>query len=170
MKSDKYYIFLDIDGVLATSNQYFTNPKKWHEEYACYRFDKKCVDVFNYIIDNMILTFEPVIILSSDWQDKYSLEVINRIFEWNEVNTKVTDFTGMAWGIKFFDSNTELEECRAYDITKYVEDHKIENWIAIDDLDLSPWIDEDHFVRTPRTNEGIKQSGKKDKILSIMLN
>ena len=160
------HIFLDIDGVLATSNQYYTNPKKWHAEYTCYRFDKKCVDVFNSILDKIN---DYVIILSSDWQDKYSLEAMNRIFEWNEVNAKITDFTGMAWGIKFFRAS-ELEECRAYDINKYVDDHKIKNWLAIDDLDLSPWIDEDHFIRTPRANEGIKQSGKKDKILSILLN
>ena len=168
--NSKIYIFLDIDGVLATSNQYYTNPKKWHAEYTCYRFDKKCVDVFNSILDNLVLTFEPIIILSSDWQNNYSLEVMNRIFEWNEVNTKISDFTGQTWGIVFFDSNTELEECRAYDINKYVEHYQVENWIAIDDLDLSPWIDENHFIRTPRANEGIKQSGKKDKILSILLN
>ena len=164
--NSKLHIFLDIDGVLATSNQYYTNPKKWHAEYTCYRFDKKCVDVFNSILDNLN---DFVIILSSDWQDKYSLEAMNQIFEWNEVNAKITEFTGMAWGVKFF-SVSELEECRAYDINKYVEDHEIENWLAIDDLDLSPWIDETHFVRTPRANEGIKQSSKKDKILSILLN
>ena len=165
--NSKFHIFLDIDGVLATSNQYYTNPKKWHAEYTCYRFDKKCVDVFNAILNNIN---DYVIILSSDWQDKYSLQGMNRIFEWNGVNAFITDFTGMAWGTKFTNVMTELEECRAYDITKYVEDHEIERWLAIDDLDLSPWIDEDHFVRTPRANEGIKQSGKKDKILSILLN
>ena len=164
--NSKLHIFLDIDGVLATSNQYYTNPKKWHAEHTCYRFDKKCVNVFNSILDNLN---DYVIILSSDWQDKFSLEAMNQIFEWNEVNAVITAFTGMAWGTEFF-SVDELEECRAYDITKYVEDHKIENWLAIDDLDLSPWIDDKHFIRTPRANEGIKQSGKKDKILSILLN
>ena len=168
MKTDiRPHIFLDIDGVLATSHQFHINPKKWDDFYHRYRFDYKCVKVFNSILANVP---EFVIILSSDWQDKYTLEVMNRIFEINEINAVITDYTGMAWGIKFFNSNTELEECRAYDINKYVEDHEIENWVAIDDLDLSPWIDENHFVRTPRANEGIKQSGVKDKILSILLN
>ena len=44
-------IFLDIDGVLATTHQYYTNRKKWHEMYDCYRFDEKCVKVFNDIIE-----------------------------------------------------------------------------------------------------------------------
>jgi len=167
--NSKLHIFLDIDGVLATSAQYYTNPKKWHAEYTCYRFDYKCVKVFNSILEKVREKFEIIIILSSDWQDKYSLEVMNRIFEWNEVNAVITDFTGQAWGTKFTRAS-ELEECRAYDINNYVKEHDIENWIAIDDLDLSPWIDEDHFVRTPRANEGIKQSGKKDKILNTLLN
>lgn len=156
---------LDIDGVLATSHQYYTNPKKWHEEYTCYRFDYKCVKVFNEILEKI----NPIIILSSDWQDKYSLEMMNDIFKWNEINGIITDFTGMAWGVKFF-SISELEECRAYDIIQYVKKHEIENYLAIDDLDLSPWINENNFIRTPNANEGIKQNGIKDKILNMLLN
>lgn len=163
--NSKIYIFLDIDGVLATSHQYNTNPKKWNDEYHRYRFDYKCVKVFNEILEKT----NPIIILSSDWQHNYSLEMINRIFEINEVNCIITDVTGSAWGTKFT-SYSQLEDCRAYDILKYAEEHQIEKWLAIDDLNLSQWIDADHFIHTPRANEGIKQSGVKDKILSILLN
>lgn len=158
-----FHIFLDIDGVLATSNQYNTNRKKWHETYNCYRFDEKCVKVFNSILDNIN---DYVIILSSDWGKQYSLEAMNEIFKWNAVNAVVTDITSNLWGVKF-KSVAQLEDCRADEILKYVHEHQIENWLAIDDLDLSPWIDENHFVRTPRANEGIKQSGIRDKILNI---
>lgn len=160
----KTYIFLDIDGVLATSNQYYTNPKKWHQEYACYRFDKKCVEIFNEILKKI----NPVIILSSDWQNHYSLEILNKIFKWNDVNCVITDVTGTAWGTKF-KSLHELEECRAYDIVQYAKKHDIKKYIAIDDLNLSHWLD-DYFIYTPRANEGIKQSGIKDKILNKLLN
>jgi hypothetical protein len=160
--NSKFHIFLDIDGVLATSHQYNTNRKKWHEMYDCYRFDEKCVKVFNQILDNIS---SPIIILSSDWGKKYSIEVMNEIFKWNTVNAVVTDITSDLWGIKFT-SLAQLEDCRADEILKYVHEHQIENYIAIDDLDLSPWISDEHFVRTPRVNEGIKQSGIKDKILS----
>jgi hypothetical protein len=163
--NSKYHIFLDIDGVLATTHQYYTNRKKWHEMYDCYRFDEKCVRVFNQILEKI----NPVIILSSDWREKYSIEIMNKIFEWNGVNAVVTDVTSNLWGVKFT-SLSQLDDCRADEILKYVHEHQIEKWLAIDDLDLSPWIDEKHFVRTPRANEGIKQSGVKDKILNILLN
>ena len=163
------FIFLDVDGVLATSHQYYTNRKKWHEMYDCYRFDEKCVKVFNEILSKT----NPVIILTSDWREKYSIEIMNEIFKWNNVNGKVLNFTENLWGSHFF-SVQDLEKCRAGEINMFVKKYEPlfenANWIAIDDLDLSPWISEEHFIRTPRANEGIKQSGVKDKILNILLN
>lgn len=97
---------LDIDGVLATSHQYYTNRKKWHPTYDCYRFDEKCVKVFNEIIEKI----DPIIILSSDWQNHYSFEILNKIFKWNDVNCVITDVTGTAWGDKFTKLH-QLEEC-----------------------------------------------------------
>lgn len=162
--SENQYIILDIDGVLATSYQFNSNRKKWHPTFDCYRFDDKCVKVFNSILDNVSGV---TIILSSDWKYHYSIEQMNDIFKWNAVNAIVSDTTGSSWGV-MFTSMKQLEECRAYEINKYVAEHNITNWIAIDDLDLSPWIGVEHFVRTPRVNEGIKQSGIKDKILNIL--
>ena len=72
-------------------------------------------------------------------------------------------------GVKF-KSLAQLEDCRADEILKYVHEHDIERWIAIDDLDLSPWIPDEHFVCTPRSNEGIKQSGIKNKIIKKITN
>jgi len=159
------HLMLDVDGVLATSQQYYTNRKKWHDMYDCYRFDEKCVKVLNEILEKT----NPIIILSSDWKEKYSIEIMNEIFKWNNINGFITDYTMNAWGTKF-KSIAQLEDCRAYEILKYVENNEIENWLTIDDLDLSPWISEEHFIRTPRANEGIKQSGIKNKILNILLN
>lgn len=158
------YIFLDIDGVLTTSNQYYTNPKKWHEEYECYHFDKKCVNVFNEIIDKT----NPIIILSSDWQHHYIIKQLNDIFKWNSVNCKITDVTGTAYGSKFT-SLSQLEECRAYDIMQYAKKHDIKKYLSIDDLDLTHWLD-DYFIHTPRANEGIKQTGIKEKIIKTIIN
>lgn len=163
MNSNKH-IFLDIDGVLATSNQYYTNKKKWHPTYDCYRFDEKCVKVFNEIIEKT----NPIIILSSDWQNHYNIEQLNDIFEWNGLNCVVTDVTGTAWGSKF-KNLSQLEECRAYDVIQYAKKHDIKEYLAIDDLNLSHWLD-DYFIHTPRANEGIKQSGIKEKILNKLLN
>lgn len=159
--NSKPHIFLDIDDVLATEKQYDGNPRKWHPYYNRYLYDVKCVKVFNDILDNVQ---DYVIILSSDWKDHYSLEQMNKIFEINGINGRITDYTDSSWGV-IFKSLKQLEECRAYEINEYVKKHKITNWVAIDDLDLSPWIP-DNFVRTPRPTEGIKQMGIKDKILN----
>jgi hypothetical protein len=158
-------IFLDIDGVLATSHQQYINPKKWDDVYNRYRYDIKCVKVFNEIIEKT----NPIIILSSDWKLHYDSKMLKRIFEINGINCTITDITDDLWGVKF-KSLAQLEDCRADEILKYVHDHQIENWVAIDDLDLSTWISEEHFVCTPRANEGIKQSGIKNKIIKKITN
>jgi hypothetical protein len=156
------YIFLDIDDVLTTMFQYNQKPDKWDKEYNRYHFDAKCVKVFNAII----VATNPIIIISSDWKLKYTIEVMNRIFEINGVNAVVSDYTPSSWGVMFM-SMQQLEECRAYEINKYVTEHEITKWVAIDDLNLFPWIP-DNFVRCTRATEGIKQSGIKDKILKIL--
>jgi len=163
--SNNKHIFLDIDGVLATTAQYYTNRKKWHPMYDCYRFDEKCVRIFNNIIEKT----NPIIILSSDWKDRYSITMLNEIFEWNKVNAKISDITPNLWGTQYT-SLQQLEECRAEEILKYQVDHAdvVDKWVAIDDLNLKSWMP-DNFVHCTRVNEGIKQSGVKDKILKILL-
>jgi hypothetical protein len=161
--SIKRYILLDIDGVLATTTQYYTNRKKWHPMYDCYRFDETCVKVFNAIVEKT----DPIIIISSDWRDRYTIAVLNEIFEWNNVKAKVSGVTNSSWGVQFT-SLQQLEECRSYEINKYASENELTKWVAVDDLDLKLWIPE-NFVRCTRANEGIKQSGVKDKILKILL-
>jgi hypothetical protein len=104
--------------------------------------------------------------LSSDWKDHYTINQLNEIFEWNKVNAKISGVTDSSWGIQFR-SMQQLEECRSFEINKYVNEHEITNWVAIDDLNLKFWIP-DRFVHCTRENEGIKQSGVKDKILKIL--
>lgn len=162
-------IALDIDGVLATTKQFYSSKR--HEEWNCYSFDPKCVKVFNEILEK---TDYPDIVLSSDWRTHYDLETMNKIFEWNKVNTKIKDFTPDVWGVKF-NSVQELDECRAFEINYYVGRQEVkfgivyDKWIAIDDLFLHPHMNEENFVHTPRISEGIKQSGVKDKILKKLL-
>jgi len=66
-----------------------------------------------------------------------------------------------------FTSFQQLEECRAYEILQYVRERELTNWVAVDDLNLSKWIP-NNFVYTPKSNEGIKQSGVKEKIIKIL--
>ena len=161
----KPVLFIDIDGVLALEPQLNSNQKKWNKEYNRYYFDSKCVKILNQIIE----ITNPIIIISSDWKDDYSIEEMNRIFELNKVNSKVTDYTDTLWGIKFKDLRTELEVCRATEILDYVNKYNIYQYIAIDDLNLSPWIP-NNFVHTPRISEGIKQCNIKEKIITKLNN
>ena len=157
------FIFLDIDGVLATSHQFYTNRKKW-PDYGCYRFDDKCVKVFNEILKKT----DPIIVLSSDWKLNYTIEAMNNIFKVNNIEGVVSDITPSLWGTRYL-SYSELDECRAQEILLYVSRHDVVNYVAIDDLNLKPWIP-DNFVHTPRANEGIKQSSVKDKIIKMITN
>jgi len=165
-KNNNVHYFLDIDGVLATTTQFHINPKKYHPKHDCYPFDKKCVAVFNEIIAEV----NPIIILSSTWRKFYTIDEMNEIFEWNGVNAKISDVTpSIKNDEEFFTTATDIYEKRASEILDYLEEHPIEKYIVLDDYDLSPWITSEHFVRTPKENEGIKQSGVKEKILKISI-
>jgi len=158
------YIYLDIDGVLATTQQFYS--KKRHPEWNCYRFDKKCVDVLNEILEKT----NAFIILSSDWKYHYDLETMNKIFEWNGIIRPIKEFTPSLWGVKYM-SLDELDQCRAHEILKHVHENKneIAAWVAIDDLNLHDLIANRNFVHTPRQNEGIKQTNIKTQILNRLL-
>ena len=163
--NSKPHIFLDIDGVLALDNEmYWESEKHWYPKFNKYRFNPKAVKVLNAICEKT----DPVIILSSDWKDHFGIPDMNEFFEWNGLTHKINAYTPSSWGT-IFTSFQQLEECRAHEILTYVEAHDIRKWVAIDDLDLKPWIP-NNFVHTPINNEGIKQSNVKEKILNILLN
>lgn len=161
MDFDKPIIFLDFDGVMVTTRQYYM--KKRHPIFnTVYPFDPKCVKVLNSIIE----ITNPIIICSSDWKYHFNIEQLNEIFEWNGVNAKITDATPSLWGVKYYKLH-DLEKCRADEIKTFVKENNVIKFVIIDDLNLFEWFP-DNFVHCTRENEGIKQSGVKDKILKIL--
>src|ERR1035437_8550867 len=158
--NEKRYLFLDLDDVMVTTRQHFA--KKLHPKYMTAPFDSKCVKVLNEIIEKT----NPLIILSSDWKLHFNFIQLNEIFKENGVNSEITDITSDLWGDKFKSLN-QLDECRATEILKFVEDQKILKFVAVDDLNLKPWLP-DNFVWCTQSNEGIKQSGVKEKLLKIL--
>ena len=69
----------------------------------------------------------------------------------------------------------ELEQTRSLEIAQYLGlNTVITHWVAIDDLNMSLQSEGDkewglkNFVLTPINNEGIKQTGIKDKILNFL--
>lgn len=162
-------IFLDIDGVIATSNDYgVSKDNKWD----AYRFDSKCVAVLNSIL----LQTGAEIILSSDWRHHYTLQEMRDIFAHNGVIKGPTGFTFRSINYK---RNT-LEWGRTEEIKQWLKDNAWKDdckWVAIDDLNMSVEYAEridnyagglENFVHCTKHREGIKQSGIKEKILNFL--
>jgi hypothetical protein len=62
----------------------------------------------------------------------------------------------------------EYEAERALEIKKWLAlNPSVTKWVAIDDLNMTPHLD--NFVHTIKQNEGIKQSGVKEKIISYLI-
>jgi hypothetical protein len=142
-------LFLDIDDVIYLWKQY-DSKIRMHEKWgAIKKFDKKAVKVLNKIIEESNCE----IVISSDWKRGYSLEELQGIFEWNNILKKPIDCT-----FNRFDMD------KNYEIMSYVNNHELKKWVAIDDLPL--WVN--NFVQCRRQNEGIKQTGIKDKVLQYL--
>ena len=159
----KKVIFLDIDGVLATDKEFFTNRtnfqkknEKARELHIPYPFNKKAVEVFNQILD----ATDADIVLSSDWRMHWDLDELDEIFKFNGVKKSPIAITSK---IKR-KMSSELEDDRAHQIVEFKRAHNITNYVAIDDLDLSFSLGE-HFFKT-KSNMGIKQTGLKEKIIN----
>jgi hypothetical protein len=74
-----------------------------------------------------------------------------------------------------------LEQERHFEIMRYLGNYpSITNWVAVDDLNMGIHVENSwngsydrswglsNFVLTPKKNEGIKQSGVKEKILKFL--
>ena len=62
----------------------------------------------------------------------------------------------------------EYEAERALEIKKWLAlNPSVTKWVAVDDLNMTPHLD--NFVHTIKQNEGIKQSGIKEKIISYLI-
>jgi len=158
-------IFLDLDGVMCTTYEYFQSVKNFWEKYEFardigmqYRFNEGCVKVLNQILK----ITDAEIVLTSDWREDYDLQTLDNIFKFNEVIKSPIDVTDVC-----SKNMQELEKFRGSEINDYIYKKNITNYVIIDDLDLSPHVSKDNFIRTIN-REGIKQSNIKEKILKIL--
>lgn len=151
-------IFLDIDGVIATSQCY---GKGMDNKWDAYMFDPKCVATLNHILKES----GAEIILSSDWRHHYTLFEMNEIFEHNGVIKGPIGFTPSS---KTYTA-TNLDNGRVDEINQWLELHCHNKndikWVAVDDLNMHALT---NFVHCKRHMEGIKQSGIKEKILLFL--
>jgi hypothetical protein len=148
-------------------------------------FDDKAVKVLNEILEET----GAEIVVSSDWRLHANLEELGEYYESQGITKKpfaVTDIFKDIFPKEWnaFRYRAELELERSMEIGHWLENHpEVTSWVAIDDLNMSAEFlskyfsnseDEDknpglsNFVLTPRSREGIKQSGVKEKVLKFL--
>ena len=149
-------------------------------------FDKKAVKVLNKILE----TTGAEIVISSDWRFHGTLEELGDYYISQGIIKKPIAVTDMfkdifprEWSALRFRAELELE--RSMEINHWLENHpEVTHWVAVDDLDMSIEFLSGHFaardksndkpgltnfIKTPKSWEGIKQSGIKDKIIKFLM-
>ena len=184
-------LFLDNDGVICLYNNWGGRTKKWSKyrsanpessnlladapvEIRFDDFDKKAIKILNQILNET----GAEIVVSSDWKLHATLEELGDYYEAQGIIKRPIAITP---NLHEFDPETNdmfmwkrwLERKRILEIQKYLKDTpQITNWVAVDDLNMSPQANGGYglknFVLTPRSTEGIKQSGIVDKIISFL--
>jgi hypothetical protein len=185
-------IFLDNDGVICLSNNWGGRYKKWakyrsaNPETSKYHndapveirfddFDKKAVKILNEILNET----GAEIVVSSDWRYHATLEELGEYYLSQGISKKpigVTKRLGECDQPENFiwPRQWDLEQSRSLEILQYLRDNpEVTEWVAVDDLNMGK--DEEwkiwglnNFVLTPKSSEGIKQSGIKEKIIKYL--
>lgn len=150
-------------------------------------FDEKAVKVLNSILEET----GAEIVVSSDWRFHANLDELGDYYVSQGISKKpiavthrTEDINPELWRVMRFRADLELE--RSIEILDWLEKNpQVTHWVAIDDLNMSVDYLSNHFsakdpedeskpgltnfVHTPKSNEGIKQSGVKDKVLKFLL-
>ena len=188
-------LFLDHDGVICLSNNWGGRKNKWAKyrsanpetspnlkdapvEVRFDDFDSKAVKVLNGIIKET----GAEIVISSDWKLHATLGELGDYYESQGIVKRPIALTPdiqnctVHGNVFMWSQEWDLEQVRTIEIKQYLHDHtEITHWVSIDDLNMGkigePWKDIwaiDNFVLTPKSSEGIKQSGIKEKILKYL--
>ena len=155
-------------------------------EYRFDNFDRKAIKILNEILEQT----GAEIVVSSDWRFHANLEELGQYYTSQSIIKKPIAVTDMfkdifpsEWSSFRFSAELELE--RSMEINHWLDNHsEVTHWVAIDDLNMSidflgdRFASKDgsdskpgltNFVHTPRSYEGIKQSGIKQKVLKYLV-
>jgi hypothetical protein len=189
-------IFLDHDGVICLSTEWGGRHKKQRDfgrkmsqgvlempvEMRFDNFNRKAVKILNEILEET----DAEIVVSSDWKRWATVEEMGEYYESKGIAKKPIAFTPdlkdcTVHGDNFIWSRAwDLEQSRSIEIKQYLHDHpEVTHWVSVDDLRMGksgldysiPYEHEwglDNFVETPRSTEGIKQSGIKENVLKFL--
>lgn len=164
-------IFLDHDGVICLYQNWgsrFKKAKDWADkmgyplvnlyerpdlpvEANFDNFDKKAVRVLNKILTET----GAEIVVSSDWRIGTSLQDMQELYLGRGIIKAPIGMTPV-----FRETGGEAD--RVKEIRDWLDKNPHDKWVAVDDMNLGAL---GRFVHTPRSSEGIKQSGVAEKII-----
>ena len=154
-------------------------------------FDKKAIKVLNSILEET----GAEIVVSSDWRLHATLEELGDYYEAQGIIKRPIDVTEKFhftdWLEEGFikdhgefpwNRHEDLEQQRHFEIKRWLRDHpEVTHWVAVDDLHMGVHVENssygvfdredwglENFVWIPRSREGIKQSGVKEKIVDFL--
>jgi len=190
-------IFLDHDGVICLSTEWGGRHKKQKKlgrklsqsveslpvDARFDNFNNKAIGILNEILEET----NAEIVVSSDWKRWASVEEMGEYYESQGLKKKPISFTknlgecevpqNFPWSRTY-----DLEQSRSLEIKQYLREHpEITHWVAVDDLNMGiPQTNETwgememdwgltNFVLTPKSIEGIKQTGIKEKIIKYLI-
>lgn len=172
-------IFLDFDGVVSLSTEWGgrKNKKlKYLKEFPgsiendmpgfikMDNFNDKAVKILNSILEET----GSEIVVSSDWKLYCTLEELQEMFlKYGVIKSPIdtTPNVELKYDKQYY-TKEELAQHRMSEIKSWLKDHpEVTHWVAVDDLDLGGLT---NFVLTPKSTEGIKQLGVKEKIIKFL--
>jgi hypothetical protein len=183
-------MFLDHDGVICLEQNWGSRFKKagmspsshisrFDELSLFHRYDnfyRGAVGVVNSIIERTGCE----IVISSDWRIWSSLEDLGEYYLNQGIIKKPIGYTPVLSDIDqshLSDFNwsrnirEESAQVRSFEILDWLKNNKVQSWVAVDDMNMrgdSTWGLGGNFIWTPRSREGISQSGVLEKIVKIL--
>ena len=134
----KKYLFLDIDGVLNSFDDYNMTGDEFLKNLEDISFVLSKKQMF--LLNRIIKEYNPVVILSSYWRKRYSVKELNNIFKRNGFEGKISGITN---------KTGEEHKDRWKQINRYITDNKLKEYIILDDEDITSEKREiDNFIRT----------------------
>ena len=207
----KKILFLDNDGVICLTNNFGSRDKKWQKWQRSLNdsqvsrllkdapvgvrfdnFDAKAVKLLNRVLEETGCEY----VVSSDWRLHATLEELQIYYKEQGIIKEPCGMTRTYEELLEIHGESKMqiwhdpfrkdgyEQARSLEILAYIEEHGIESWCAIDDLNLGVvqfglnmegTCEQEYikyglknFVHLPRINEGIKQSGKVQAIIEML--
>lgn len=150
-------IFLDIDGVLYTTNyyKYLINKNKKIRDKNGYVFDPKAIKNFNDIINST----NAKIVISSTWR-RMGLNRLKEIFKERNIKGDIIDITPISTLEDFY-------FCRGEEIEKWLTYNGVPDKLAIiDDSSIGDGYFPKHFFKT-KFEDGITEEIKEKIIIHL---